>query len=156
LQQDTNFTFNQLLPSTFSTRLCLLYLQPYLTLISIIIMDTLFHLAARAVDRNGIDPDNIDVNSTDPMVIGMSRRYCTVGKCPESWQTIDYRPSIPGNVIYMLCFFALFGAQLWYGIRGKTWTFMGTMCAGLLGEIVGYIGRIMLNLNPFIMNNFLM
>ena len=118
-------------------------------------MDTLFHLIARAIDENGIDPNNIDVNTTDPLKIAMSRRYCKVGKCPESWQTIEYRPTIPGNVIYMLCFFALFGAQLWFGIRSKTWTFMGTMCAGILGEIVGYIGRVMLNLNPFLMNNFL-
>jgi hypothetical protein len=118
-------------------------------------MDTLFHLVARAVDENGIDPNNIDVNTTDPRKIAMSRRYCTVGHCPESWQTIDYRPNIAGNVIYMLCFLALLGGQMWYGIRGKTWTFMGTMCTGLLGEFIGYIGRIMLNLNPFIMNNFL-
>lgn len=118
-------------------------------------MDTLFHLAIRAIDQNGIDPNNIDVNTTDPIKIAMSRKYCTVGKCPESWQTIKYRPNIAGNVIYMLCFLALFGGQLWFGIRSKTWTFMGTMCAGILGEVAGYIGRVMLNLNPFLMNNFL-
>jgi len=118
-------------------------------------MDTIFHLVARAVDANGIDPDNIDVNTTDPLKIAMSRRYCTVGKCPESWQTIEYRPNIGGNVFYMLCFFALISAQLWFGVRSKTWAFMGTMCAGILGEIVGYVGRIMLNNNPFLMNNFL-
>lgn len=112
-------------------------------------------MVVRALDPNGIDPDNIDTNSTNPQYIGMARRYCHVGECPESWQTIDYRPTIPGNVIYMLCFFALFGAQMWFGVRTRTWTFMGTMCAGILGEIVGYIGRIMLNLNPFVMNNFL-
>jgi hypothetical protein len=119
-------------------------------------MDTLFYLATRAVDQNGIDPNNLDVNTTDLVKIAMSRKYCKVDKCPTSWQTIDYRPTIPGNVIYMLAFFLLFGGQLWFGIRNKTWSFMGTMCAGILGEIVGYIGRIMLNLNPFIMNNFLM
>jgi hypothetical protein len=118
-------------------------------------MDAFFQLVARAVDVNGIDPNHIDVNTTDPMKIAMSRRYCTVGKCPESWQTIEYRPNIGGNVFYMLCFFSLFGAQMWFGIRSKTWTFMGTMCAGILGEIVGYIGRVMLNMNPFLMNNFL-
>ncbi|KAH8725241.1 RTA1 like protein-domain-containing protein [Phaeosphaeriaceae sp. PMI808] len=118
-------------------------------------MDTLFHLAIRALDANGIDPDNIDVYTTDPIKIAMSRKYCKVDKCPKAWQTIKYRPTIPGNVIYMLCFLALFSGQLWFGIRNKTWTFMGTLCAGILGEFVGYIGRIMLNLNPFIMNNFL-
>ncbi|KAJ4366980.1 hypothetical protein N0V83_007510 [Neocucurbitaria cava] len=118
-------------------------------------MDTILHLAVRALDQNGIDPNNLDVNTTDPLKIAMSRKYCKVGKCPESWQTIAYRPTIPGNVIYMLCFFALFGGQMWFGIRNKTWTYMGTMCVGIFGEIIGYIGRIMLNVNPFIMNNFL-
>ena len=117
--------------------------------------DALFHLIARAVDVIDIDPDNIDIHTTDPLKIAMSKKYCKVGKCPEAWQTMKYRPNIPGNVIYMLCFFVLFAGQLWFGVRSKTWSFMGTMCAGILGEIVGYIGRIMINLNPFIMNNFL-
>ncbi|KAF1851095.1 RTA1-domain-containing protein [Cucurbitaria berberidis CBS 394.84] len=118
-------------------------------------MDTLFHLAIRALDQNGIDPDNIDVNSTDPLKIAMSKKYCKVGKCPKAWQSIQYRPTIAGNVIYALCLFALLGGQMWLGIRKKTWTYMGTMCAGILGEIIGYIGRIMLNQNPFLMDNFL-
>ncbi|KAF2128512.1 RTA1-domain-containing protein [Dothidotthia symphoricarpi CBS 119687] len=119
-------------------------------------MDTLlYQLIARAVDENGIDPNNIDVNTTDPMKIAMSLKYCKVGKCPEAWQKIEYQPNIPGNVIYMLCFLALAGGQVWYGVRNKTWSYMGTMVAGILGEMVGYIGRIMLSLNPFIMNNFL-
>ncbi|KAF1837824.1 RTA1-domain-containing protein [Decorospora gaudefroyi] len=118
-------------------------------------INTLFHLVARAVDQNGIDPDNLDVNTTDPLKIAMSQRYCKISKCPESWQVIEYRPSMAGNVIYMLFFLALFGGQLWFGTRNKTWTFMGTMCAGILGEVAGYVGRIMLNLNPFSKDSFL-
>ncbi|KAF1942037.1 RTA1-domain-containing protein [Clathrospora elynae] len=118
-------------------------------------MYTFIHLISRAVDRNGIDPDNIDIHTNDPLIIAMSLKYCKIGKCPEAWQKIDYLPNIAGNVIYMLFFLTLFGGQLWFGIRNKTWSFMGTMCAGILGETVGYIGRVMLNLNPFIMNNFL-
>lgn len=53
-------------------------------------MDTIFHLIARAVDESGIDPDNIDVNTTDPLKITMNRKYCKVGKCPDSWQVIEY------------------------------------------------------------------
>ncbi|KAL5119053.1 hypothetical protein ACEQ8H_002977 [Pleosporales sp. CAS-2024a] len=118
-------------------------------------MDSLLHLAVRALDPNGIDPQHNNTSSTDPMYIGMARRYCTVGKCPESWQTIKYRPSIAGNVIYMLCFLALLGGQLWFGIRNRTWTFTGPICLGVFGEIIGYIGRILLYVNPFLMNNFL-
>ncbi|OAL51210.1 RTA1-domain-containing protein [Pyrenochaeta sp. DS3sAY3a] len=119
-------------------------------------MDTLFHLAVRALDENGIDPNNIDVNTTDPLKIAMSRRYCKVGTCPESWQTIDYRPTLAGNIVYMVCLFALLGGQMYFGIRHKTWTYFGTVCLGIVGEIVGYIGRVMLNINPFRMNNFLL
>ncbi|KAI4945699.1 hypothetical protein J4E91_007610 [Alternaria rosae] len=60
-----------------------------------------------------------------------------------------------GNVVYMLFCLALFGGQLWYGVRNKTWSFAGTMCAGALGEAVGYVGRMTLNMNPSSMNNFL-
>lgn len=118
-------------------------------------MDTVFNLIARAVDENGIDPNHINVNSTDPLEIAMSVRYCKVGICPESWQTIEYQPNMPGNIIYMVCFFLLFCAQMWFGIRHKTWTYLGTMCTGIVGEIAGYVGRVMLNMNPFLMDNFL-
>jgi len=119
-------------------------------------MNTIFYVVARAVDENGIDPDHIDIDSIDPLTIAVSRRYCGIGKCPESWQAIEYRPSVAGNVVYMLIFLALFGGQLWYGARNKTWSFAGTMCAGIFGEAVGYIGRIMLNLKPLGMNFFLL
>lgn len=112
-------------------------------------------LIARTVNEHGVDPDNINTNSTDPAYIGPARKYCEIGKCPIEWATIQYRPTIPGNVIYLLCFLVLLGGQLFYGIRKKTWTYMGAVSAGVLLEIVGYIGRIMLNQNPFIMNNFL-
>jgi len=118
-------------------------------------MATILHLIVSAVDENGIDPDNIDINSTDPLKIAISRRYCKVGKCPESWQVIEYRPNIEANIIYMLIFLILLGGQLWFGIQNKTWSFMETMCADILGEAIGYIGRVMLNLNLFSMNNFL-
>jgi hypothetical protein len=112
-------------------------------------------LIARAVDENGVDPDNINVTSTDPAYIGPARKYCKIGECPIEWATIQYRPTIPGNVIYLLCFLVLLGGQIFYGVRKKTWTYMGAVSAGVLLEIIGYIGRIMLNQNPFIMNNFL-
>lgn len=118
-------------------------------------MDTVFRLLTKAMDRNGIDPENIDIHTKNSTVMAMSLRYCTVGKCPVSWQKMEYRPTVPGNFIYIFCFLALLCGQLWFGIRNKTWTFMGTICAGILGEVVGYIGRVMFNINPFSMNNFL-
>lgn len=121
------------------------------------LFDLALSLVARAEpDRNGIDKDNLNFTTTNATLIGMQRKYCTLTNgCPIEWATIKYRPSIAGNVIYMLCFFVLFAAQMFYGIRKKTWTYMGALLVGIFAEIIGYVGRIMLNKNPFIMNNFL-
>ncbi|ORY16187.1 RTA1 like protein-domain-containing protein [Clohesyomyces aquaticus] len=119
-------------------------------------MEAILHqILARSVDRNGIDPDHLNLNTTNSTLIGMQRKYCHLGECDMSWATIRYRPSIAGNTIYLIAFAALLGAQLFYGIRKKTWSYMSAMIMGCLLEIIGYIGRIMLNQNPFIMNNFL-
>lgn len=129
-------------------------------------MDSTLHLAVRAIkviEGITVDTDNLNISSTDPAYIGRARRFCKgtwvkplgEGGCPMEWATIQYRPSMAGNVIYLLCFLALFGGQLWYGIRHKTWGYMGAVATGIFGEVIGYIGRIMLNMNPFIMNNFL-
>lgn len=112
-------------------------------------------LLARALDQNGIDPNNINTNITDPLIIAMSRKYCKVGTCPASWQVIDYRPSPAGNAIFMTTFILLLLAQAYFGLRHKTWKYAALLTTGILGEIVGYAGRLMLNANPFLMNNFL-
>ncbi|KAF3038074.1 hypothetical protein E8E12_001230 [Didymella heteroderae] len=112
-------------------------------------------LMARALDRNGIDPNNINTTTTDPLIIAMSRKYCKVGTCPTSWQVIDYRPSLAGNAIYMTIYILLLLAQGYLGVRHKTWKYTALLVTGLLGEMVGYAGRLMLNANPFLMNNFL-
>lgn len=112
-------------------------------------------LLARALDRNGIDPHNLNTTSTDPLTIAMSRKYCTVGTCPSSWQVIEYRPNIAGNSIYMACFIVLLLAQGWFAWRHKMWKYGAVVGIGLLGETVGYVGRVMLSGNPFLMNNFL-
>jgi len=117
---------------------------------------SIINLIARAVDKNGIDPDNLNTTTTDPMLIGMQRKYCKPGKCPAEWAIIDYQPTFAGNTVYGLCFLVLLAPQLWFGIRYKTWTYMTAVCLGLIGEVVGYIGRLMLSKNNFPLNNFLM
>lgn len=116
------------------------------------------HLATRYIDKFGIDTENIDVTSRDPPYAMRARIYCYVGHdppCPMEWATIKYRPSMAGNVIYLLLFIALLGGQLFFGIRKKTWTYLGTISAGILGEMAGYIARLMLNHNPWSMDLFL-
>jgi hypothetical protein len=114
-------------------------------------------VARATLDRYGIDKDHLNFTTTNATLIAMQRKYCTIAAgCPIAWATIKYRPSMAGNVIYLLCFFMLFAAQLFYGIRKKTYTYMGALLVGIFAEAIGYIGRIMLNQNPYLMNNFLM
>lgn len=80
---------------------------------------------------------------------------CKVGTCSLDMAIITYQPIFAGNTIYGVCFIVLLFMQLFFGIRKKTWTYMSAVCLGLFGEIVGYGGRLMLNNNPFDMNNFL-
>lgn len=81
---------------------------------------------------------------------------CTVGKCPLSCAQVEYLPTLVGNVLYGVAFGLLALAQLALGIKYRTWGFMVGMICGLVLEVVGYAGRIMLHDNPFDFNNFIM
>jgi hypothetical protein len=83
------------------------------------------------------------------------RKYCTLQTCDMKYATIAYLPNVGGNVFYTECFITLLGTQIFFGIRHKTWSYLVPMIFGILLEIIGYIGRLMLHHNPFIMNNFL-
>jgi hypothetical protein len=81
---------------------------------------------------------------------------CTLSTCPLSQATIDYDPSLAGNALYLSIFSLLFiiqGFQLW---KYKTWSFSLSMMSGLVLEVVGYVGRVMMHFNPFEPNPFLM
>ena len=81
---------------------------------------------------------------------------CTVGTCPLSCAQVEYLPTLAGNAVYAAAFGLLLIAQLGLGIKYKTWGFMVGMICGLVLELVGYAGRIMLHDNPFNFNNFIM
>lgn len=81
---------------------------------------------------------------------------CTLETCPLSCAQVDYLPTLAGNALYAAAFGLLLIAQLGLGIKYKTWGFMVGMICGLLLEVVGYAGRIMLHNDPFDFNNFIM
>ena len=81
---------------------------------------------------------------------------CTVETCPLSCAQVEYLPTLTGNAIYAAAFGLLLLAQLGLGIKCKSWGFMVGMTCGLVSELVGYAGRIMLHDNPFNFNNFIM
>ncbi|CAF9935426.1 MAG: hypothetical protein ALECFALPRED_006388 [Alectoria fallacina] len=70
--------------------------------------------------------------------------------------TYGYFPSLPANVFFLALFIILLIAQLYLGIRYRTWTFAFALSCGCLVEAVGYVGRLMLHHNPFSNNGFTM
>ncbi|KAL4925649.1 RTA1 domain-containing protein [Aspergillus undulatus] len=81
---------------------------------------------------------------------------CTLDTCPLELGMVQYLPLLWAQILFMAIFGAAIIPQLVFGIRYKTWTFMVAMILGLIGEVIGYGGRIMLNNNPFKLDGFLM
>lgn len=82
---------------------------------------------------------------------------CNLSICDLTLAQFDYRPSIGGNSLYAAIFGLCVLMNIFYGIRYRTWGYMAAMLLGMSGEVVGYIGRILLWQNPFdpTGNNFL-
>lgn len=84
-----------------------------------------------------------------------SSDQCTPETCCLAQGQIQYLPSLPGNALFAAIFGLILIAQLIIGIKSKTWSFCIWVTFGLVGEIVGYVGRIMLHNNIFDFNAFL-
>ncbi|MCJ1422614.1 hypothetical protein MMC29_000494 [Sticta canariensis] len=74
---------------------------------------------------------------------------CTFSTCPKDFQQIGYIPNLAGNVFYLALFALILIAQIFFGIRYRTWGFLGGMVGGLLLEILGYLSRVELHENIF-------
>ncbi|KAI4638603.1 hypothetical protein J4E93_009904 [Alternaria ventricosa] len=70
-------------------------------------------------------------------------------ECPVEGTLYGYYPSIEANAFFAAFFGLCLVINLGLGIRYKTWTYMIALCLGCLGELVGYIGRILLYNNPY-------
>ncbi len=83
------------------------------------------------------------------------QNLCTLALCDLSLARVNYLPSLGGNALYASLFGTFIIAQVYLGIKHRTWGFMIAMFFGLLGEVIGYVARIMMNSNPFSKPNFL-
>ncbi|MCJ1478748.1 hypothetical protein MMC13_007432 [Lambiella insularis] len=81
---------------------------------------------------------------------------CTLSTCPLSMAHLTYRPTLPGNALFAGLFGLCLGAQILLSVRYRIWGFLGGMFGGIVLEVIGYIGRILMYSNPFIQSNFLM
>jgi hypothetical protein len=79
----------------------------------------------------------------------VDQNLCSLTTCDLTLATFDYRASLPGNSFYAAIFGIYLIMNIYLGIRYKTWGYMTAMVVGLTGEIIGYVGRILLWQNPF-------
>src|ERR1700712_1995743 len=86
----------------------------------------------------------------------MSFRNCTsvTPQCPVEDTTYGYYPNLPGNIILCVVFGICTILQLGFSIKGRTWTWLIGLLVGCGLEFAGYIGRILMNSNPWADNAF--
>lgn len=75
----------------------------------------------------------------DPNIIG----------CRLEDSIYGYYPTLGGNAFFAAIFGILCIANIFLGIKYKTWTYMIALGVGCFAECLGYVGRIMLHNNPF-------
>ncbi|PIG83675.1 RTA1 domain protein [Aspergillus arachidicola] len=69
--------------------------------------------------------------------------------CPVEATTYGYYPNYGGNIFFTI-FYGLCGVfQLGFGIYFRSWTLMVALVVGTLLEMAGYIGRVLMNKNPW-------
>ncbi|KAF1997308.1 RTA1-domain-containing protein [Amniculicola lignicola CBS 123094] len=80
-----------------------------------------------------------------------SPEFCTkiTDVCTIEGTLYGYRPSMGANVFFAAFFGVCLLYQIVCGIKYRTWTFMIGLGLGCLGELIGYVGRIMMNNNPY-------
>lgn len=76
-------------------------------------------------------------------------QLCNVNICDLTLADFDYIPNLGGNAFFAAILGLYIIANIFLGFRFKTWGYMGAMMLGLSGEVVGYIGRILIWQNPF-------
>lgn len=80
---------------------------------------------------------------------------CTLKNCPIEWGYVHYQPSVGGNAFMAAAFGLLAAPAIYLGITHKVKLFTFCFVMGLVGEVIGYVGRILLHNNPFSENAFL-
>lgn len=77
-------------------------------------------------------------------------------ECPVQGTIYGYYPSLAANAFFAAFFGLCMLIHLGLGLKFKTWTFMIACCLGCCGELVGYIGRLIMNNNPYDNTGFVM
>lgn len=67
---------------------------------------------------------------------------CTISVCPVELSVYGYRASLPFSSVIIALYALCAAAQIFYGLRYKSWGFMASMLLGCFCEILGYVGRV--------------
>lgn len=81
---------------------------------------------------------------------------CTLATCPIDRAYVHYQHSIPANSFFIELFILLLLLQLILGLWYRTWSFPIATSCGLVLELIGYAGRLLLQQTPFNFSTFLM
>ena len=76
--------------------------------------------------------------------------------CDPKYGVYQYIPSLAANVTFMVLYIIALIIHVLMGLKWKTWFFSSTIFWGIVAEVIGYGGRIMLHQNPFSFSGFLM
>lgn len=69
--------------------------------------------------------------------------------CPVEATTYGYYPNLGGNIFFAVIYGLCGVLQLGLGVYFQTWTFSTALVIGAFLEMAGYIGRILMNDNPW-------
>ncbi|EXK40910.1 hypothetical protein FOMG_07639 [Fusarium oxysporum f. sp. melonis 26406] len=76
-------------------------------------------------------------------------------RCKVEYTVFGDYLSKGASALFVIAFTILLLLQIWYGTRGRMWSFMIWLGIGTLFELLGYCGRYALSKNPWDMNAFL-
>lgn len=82
-------------------------------------------------------------------------RHLSYHECRQIYGELLYVPTLWGNSLFLGIFSAGMIAQLYLGLRYRTWCFLIAMVCGLALEIMGYVARIELHDDIFNENDFI-
>lgn len=81
---------------------------------------------------------------------------CTVDICPLSYGFIQHSPNLAGIALYIALFSLFLVLHLGFGVIRRTYYFSIALVLGLILEVLGYAGRLMMRSNPFNFSAFLL
>ncbi|SMQ46575.1 unnamed protein product [Zymoseptoria tritici ST99CH_3D7] len=86
----------------------------------------------------------------------IEKHDCTTATCCVAQSSFLYVPEYWPNLFYAILFGVFILPQVFLGVKYKTWGYMVGMVTGLAVEVIGYVGRVLLNDNWFNNDAFLM